>query len=300
MRVISCCELKILPMSNLKFSSTYLYVDIHDSNQAVYIEKAVVDALDKASTLTIVLGFTATSFQQTQVVLHEVYALANRICWDLQYPLFPIDVVIDEIAGELPPPELEYVATIQRYNSAFKKLDSAIDGLKYYKEYQLTHSLAEDLKYYDNVALGGTFDRLHSGHKLLLSMAILICKKRLICGVTDFKPEALMKKRYYEYIQPLNERLDLVRAFLMKFKPGVSLEVVAIQDDYGPTRTDSNIQAIVGSMETKRGCEMVNVKRKEVGYNELDIYLVDCVGGDNKLSSSAIRTFLYNKEHLVK
>lgn len=36
---------------------------------------------------------------------------------------------------------------------------------------------------YDNVVLGGTFDKLHIGHKILLSEAILRCCKRLTVGV---------------------------------------------------------------------------------------------------------------------
>lgn len=42
-----------------------------------------------------------------------------------------------------------------------------------------------ELKVYDNVVLGGTFDRLHSGHKMMLSEAVLRAKKRLVVGVTD-------------------------------------------------------------------------------------------------------------------
>lgn len=38
---------------------------------------------------------------------------------------------------------------------------------------------------YDNVVLGGTFDRLHIGHKILLTEAALRAKKRLVVGVTD-------------------------------------------------------------------------------------------------------------------
>ena len=34
------------------------------------------------------------------------------------------------------------------------------------------------------VALGGTFDHLHAGHKILLSMAAWISQKKLIVGVT--------------------------------------------------------------------------------------------------------------------
>jgi phosphopantetheine adenylyltransferase len=32
--------------------------------------------------------------------------------------------------------------------------------------------------------VGGTFDRLHGGHKLLLSAAALVCSRRLTVGIT--------------------------------------------------------------------------------------------------------------------
>ena len=37
---------------------------------------------------------------------------------------------------------------------------------------------------YPVVALGGTFDHLHAGHKILLSMAAWIADEKLIVGVT--------------------------------------------------------------------------------------------------------------------
>lgn len=49
-----------------------------------------------------------------------------------------------------------------------------------------SESLLDDCgKKYNSVVLGGTFDRLHVGHKILLSEAAMRAHKRLVVGVTD-------------------------------------------------------------------------------------------------------------------
>lgn len=45
--------------------------------------------------------------------------------------------------------------------------------------------ILEKVRTYENVVLGGTFDRLHNGHKLLLSQAVLRATKSVTVGVTD-------------------------------------------------------------------------------------------------------------------
>ena len=37
---------------------------------------------------------------------------------------------------------------------------------------------------FEEVAVGGTFDRLHVGHRLLLAATALVCTRRVYMGVT--------------------------------------------------------------------------------------------------------------------
>ncbi|KAJ3063755.1 hypothetical protein HDU99_004707, partial [Rhizoclosmatium hyalinum] len=70
------------------------------------------------------------------------------------------------------------------------------------------------------VVLGGTFDHLHQGHLILLSMAALLAKERLICGVYDFAntPQRLLKKANHEFMESLDARINAVEEFLRLFK----------------------------------------------------------------------------------
>lgn len=63
----------------------------------------------------------------------------------------------------------------------YQSTDSVLSSLKLKSESLLDES---DRKY-NSVVLGGTFDRLHVGHKILLSEAALRAQKRLVVGVTD-------------------------------------------------------------------------------------------------------------------
>lgn len=51
----------------------------------------------------------------------------------------------------------------------------------------------DNVETYENVVLGGTFDRLHVGHKILLTEAVLRARKRVVVGVTD---SSMVKSEY--------------------------------------------------------------------------------------------------------
>ncbi|KAF8321596.1 hypothetical protein DL93DRAFT_2072344 [Clavulina sp. PMI_390] len=82
-------------------------------------------------------------------------------------------------------------------------------------------------------------------------MGAWIAKDKLIVGVTD---EALLKKKSNASIlESLDARMASVRAFCELFKPSIAYEIVPINDIYGPTGWDANIQALVLSFETREG-----------------------------------------------
>ncbi|XP_050438514.1 bifunctional coenzyme A synthase-like [Adelges cooleyi] len=155
-----------------------------------------------------------------------------------------------------------------------------------------------DSNLYENVVLGGTFDRLHKGHKILLSTAALKCTKKLTVGVTD--TSMLKSKKLWELIEPCEIRIKNVKGFLKDIDPTLEYDVLPIYDIYGPTIHDSTFQMIVVSEETTKGGEMINENRINVGLKPLDIIpvpllkenktLIDCCEEEeNKISSSNYR-----------
>lgn len=71
--------------------------------------------------------------------------------------------------------------------------------------------------------------------------------------VTD---DTLLKnKKYREVMEDLPRRTERVHEFLRLFRPGIIYDIVPIQDVYGPTGWDPNIQGLVVSYETLSGAE---------------------------------------------
>ncbi|EPQ58000.1 Nucleotidylyl transferase [Gloeophyllum trabeum ATCC 11539] len=128
---------------------------------------------------------------------------------------------------------------------------------------------------YPVVALGGTFDHLHAGHKILLSMSAWIAQEKVIVGVTGDK--LLVNKSNKEVLEKLPERVARVRAFLELFKPGLVYNIVAIDDVYGPTAWDPNIQALVVSQETLPGAASIDKLRKEKSLPPLRTFVIDVI-----------------------
>src|SRR6266516_187372 len=79
-----------------------------------------------------------------------------------------------------------------------------------------------DQRRFQVVAVGGTFDHLHAGHKLLLTATALLvepyegeksCPRRIIVGITG--DELLKNKKYAEFLGSWDDRQQDVKAFFL-------------------------------------------------------------------------------------
>lgn len=176
--------------------------------------------------------------------------------------------------------------------------------------------LIEEHRAHYHPAVGGTFDHLHIGHKLLLTMTIFMSdtattsqERAVTVGITA--EDLLKNKKYAEFLEDWHERYAATHAFihaLMSFDPvndhpediseitkpgpnghaviatypsGLQIKYTEIWDPFGPTITVEAIDALVISAETRAGGKAVNDKRKEQGWRELDVYEVDVLDADD-------------------
>lgn len=133
---------------------------------------------------------------------------------------------------------------------------------------------------FDQVAVGGTFDRLHAGHRLLLAASALAAERRLFVGVTG--EQLLASKRHAELLQPFPERAAAAVAYVRKVRPSksFSVDVGALLDPKEPTgaETEEGMRALVVSRETVAGGEAINAGRKGRGFGPLALLVVGLVG----------------------
>eukprot|EP01062_Namystynia_karyoxenos_P019363 TRINITY_DN17275_c0_g1_i1.p1 TRINITY_DN17275_c0_g1~~TRINITY_DN17275_c0_g1_i1.p1 ORF type:complete len:772 (+),score=250.67 TRINITY_DN17275_c0_g1_i1:113-2317(+) len=148
--------------------------------------------------------------------------------------------------------------------------------------------------------MGGTFDRFHLGHKLLLAAAAASVRDGgyLFCGCSG---DALLRdKKLGELLEDYGLRAAVVGGYLRAIRPEVRYEVGELKDGYGPSITDPAFDAIVVSEETAAGGAKCNEKRAEKGMPPMAVVSVGLVSAadgalteglahDAKLSSSGLR-----------
>lgn len=140
---------------------------------------------------------------------------------------------------------------------------------------------------------GGTFDRLHSGHKKYLD-EIFESSEVVSIGVTSdayiARPETI--KELKELILPYDERKRGLEKYLEEKGYSVRSRVIEIDDDFGDTLSNESYDAIFIAEE--KGAETagkINSLRQDAGLKPLEIVLIrPLLGPDGgRLSSTKLR-----------
>ncbi len=133
------------------------------------------------------------------------------------------------------------------------------------------------------VAVGGTFDPLHDGHKALLMKACELSRKgMLLVGLTS---DDMAKNKIHDvadYRSRYNDVMRFIRA------QGISPVIVRLDDPYGPTIRD-DFDFLVVSPETHPAGLEINRIRREKSLEQVEIVLVDFVLADDGLPISSTR-----------
>ncbi|ELQ74982.1 putative nucleotidyltransferase [Trachipleistophora hominis] len=141
-------------------------------------------------------------------------------------------------------------------------------------------------KKYRTVVLGGTFDRFHEGHVLLLSTALLLTSDELTIGLTTKRLQT--NKKYNTIIESYNTRRNKL-LFLCRVMSNARITLNKLNDSVGRCLTDDYECIVVSTESFTRACE-INFKRMDEGKEMMDIVVTPVVEYENvKLSSTGLR-----------
>ncbi len=144
------------------------------------------------------------------------------------------------------------------------------------------------MKQFRKVAVGGTFDELHRGHRVLLLKAFEIGERVLVGLCSD---EFVKKLGKPHTTASYEVRLKELRNFLGNHGLAERAEVIPLNNPFGPTVTDQCIEALVVSDETKSIANQINEQRAKKGLNSLTIVTINMVPSEDcsPISTTRIR-----------
>ena len=144
-------------------------------------------------------------------------------------------------------------------------------------------------------AIGGTFDLVHKGHRKLLDTAFEIGKTVMI-GVTS---DQFVKKLHKPHKVDSYEIREKELKKLLKRRNRLSRSIIVkLEDPYGPTIKENNIDALVVSQRTKPTAELINRLRRRKGLKPLHIVPITLVQAQDSrpISTTRIRRGRINRE----
>ena len=140
------------------------------------------------------------------------------------------------------------------------------------------------------VCIGGTFNVLHRGHKILFEKAFNIAGKKGFVYIGVTKGEILNSKKYKK---PFDVRVNEIKKYLIKKNYEKQSVILPIFDKYGLAVKD-DFDAIIVSPETMENANEINKKRISQNKKPMKIIEVSYVLADDGKPISSTR--ILNKE----
>ncbi|MGA1975823.1 MAG: pantetheine-phosphate adenylyltransferase [Conexivisphaerales archaeon] len=137
------------------------------------------------------------------------------------------------------------------------------------------------------VALGGTFDHLHRGHRALLDEGFEIGGTLLIGVVSDALAHSLGKTPEQHY----NARFMGVARYISEKHPNEPFKLFQLQEPYGPLASDPAVEAVVVTPDSFDRGMGANLVRAKAGLRAVHVVLVPLVVAEDgvRISSTRIR-----------
>ncbi|MCW3994338.1 MAG: pantetheine-phosphate adenylyltransferase [Candidatus Bathyarchaeota archaeon] len=141
-------------------------------------------------------------------------------------------------------------------------------------------------KKFKPVAVGGTFDEFHKGHRALLVKAFELGEQVLIGLSSDEFAEKLNKPHV---TAPYKQRLEELKAFLLEHDFLGRTRIITLDDVYGVTLSKGCVEALVVSKETESTAVRINEERRRIGLSALHIVVIDMIPSENHVPVSTTR-----------
>ena len=129
------------------------------------------------------------------------------------------------------------------------------------------------MKSFDLVAMGGTFDIIHSGHMALLNKAFSISTK-VIIGVTS---DQLAVKKGKNPENDYSKRISLLKSTIEENFPGSVYQISRLENEFGPAVLEESVKALIVSEETSDKGTLLNKLRAERNLPPVKIVVVPMV-----------------------
>lgn len=148
--------------------------------------------IEKIERIIIIVDITSTklpTFGSHYCLLSSIYewclqelTVEDGLRIDLQVFLYPTYVQLKVLAEAYP----NYKLFSNKQDIPLRNPQIVVGGNAPRKTIEWTYESFDQFypSSFETVALGGTFDRLHAGHKLMISSALILTKSKVIVGLT--------------------------------------------------------------------------------------------------------------------